>query len=125
MRPGRVKKIDRQNHPLQKSWQATYDTAWVPAGCGMVASGRSENCTYDPARIQVIAVSKDRGATWERPRDEEQVDDDEVRRSHGVGTVYADYAHVPSRASVVGQSRSGVQWDLNPHSPGFGTGWIF
>ena len=31
VRVGRVKKIDRQGHHLQKSWhQAGYDTAWVP-----------------------------------------------------------------------------------------------
>ncbi|KAJ8342455.1 hypothetical protein SKAU_G00323830 [Synaphobranchus kaupii] len=40
---GRVKKIDHQGHPLQKTWQATgYDTAWVPPKCGMVPSGLEE-----------------------------------------------------------------------------------
>ncbi|KAI4899736.1 hypothetical protein NFI96_002198 [Prochilodus magdalenae] len=34
---GRVKKIDYQGHPLQKTWhQAGYDTAWVPPNCGML-----------------------------------------------------------------------------------------
>ncbi len=29
---GRVCKIDRMGHPLQKSWQGSYDSAWVPPG---------------------------------------------------------------------------------------------
>ncbi len=128
VRPGRVKKIDRQNHPLQKTWQAEYDTAWVPSKCGMVPSGLSENCTYDPARLKVVEVSTDGGTTWRRPHaafSDARVDDDELRRRHGVGTVYAAFAHVPTRKAVTGGARfgSGVQWDLNPNSPGFGTGW--
>jgi hypothetical protein len=35
---GKVKKIDSQAHPERKSWQENYDSAWVPAGCGMVKS---------------------------------------------------------------------------------------
>ena len=37
--PGRVKKIDRQDHPKQKSWHKDYSSAWVPPNCGMVPSG--------------------------------------------------------------------------------------
>uniref|UniRef100_A0A3B4E2T8 PARP catalytic domain-containing protein n=1 Tax=Pygocentrus nattereri TaxID=42514 RepID=A0A3B4E2T8_PYGNA len=52
---GRVKKIDYQGHPLQKTWHAHgYDTAWCPPGCGMVPSGLEEDCVWDPNRIQVI-----------------------------------------------------------------------
>ncbi|CAJ1397677.1 unnamed protein product [Effrenium voratum] len=52
---GKVARIDRQGHPLQKTWHdAGFDTAWVPPGCGMVASGLEEDCVYEPARIQVL-----------------------------------------------------------------------
>ncbi|KAM8927671.1 uncharacterized protein RCH25_007921 [Pelodytes ibericus] len=52
---GRVKKIDYQNHPLQKTWhEEGYDTAWVPPNCGMVKSGLEEDCVWDPKRIKVI-----------------------------------------------------------------------
>uniref|UniRef100_A0A0E9XNL1 PARP catalytic domain-containing protein n=2 Tax=Anguilla anguilla TaxID=7936 RepID=A0A0E9XNL1_ANGAN len=56
---GKVKKIDQQGHPLQKTWQTKgYDTAWVPPKCGMVASGLSEDCIRDPSRIKVTKVLK-------------------------------------------------------------------
>mmetsp|Transcript_29075 Transcript_29075/g.60780 ORF Transcript_29075/g.60780 Transcript_29075/m.60780 type:complete len:129 (-) Transcript_29075:83-469(-) len=52
---GRVKRIDRQGHPFQKHWsQNGYDTAWVPRGCGMVRSGREEDCVLDPERLMVL-----------------------------------------------------------------------
>uniref|UniRef100_W5LUC7 PARP catalytic domain-containing protein n=1 Tax=Astyanax mexicanus TaxID=7994 RepID=W5LUC7_ASTMX len=54
---GRVKKIDRQGHPLQKSWHDLgYDTARCPPGCGMVSTGLEEDCVWDPRRIQVVLV---------------------------------------------------------------------
>uniref|UniRef100_A0A8C4RHW3 Uncharacterized LOC114651557 n=1 Tax=Erpetoichthys calabaricus TaxID=27687 RepID=A0A8C4RHW3_ERPCA len=54
---GKVVKIDRQGHPLQKSWHSHgYDTAWVPPNCGMVPSGLEEDCIWDPSRIRVIEV---------------------------------------------------------------------
>jgi len=54
---GRVKKIDRQGHPLQKTWQTNgYNTAWVPPRCGMVPSGLEENCVLDPDRIQILGA---------------------------------------------------------------------
>ncbi|KAJ8275641.1 hypothetical protein COCON_G00073930 [Conger conger] len=54
---GRVKKIDRQGHPLQKTWHdAGYNTAWVPPNCGMVPSGEEEDCVWNPHRIKVIRV---------------------------------------------------------------------
>ncbi|XP_073513245.1 uncharacterized protein [Phyllobates terribilis] len=41
---GKVKKIDRQGHPLPKTWhEEGYDTAWVPED--MVESGLEEDCT--------------------------------------------------------------------------------
>ncbi|CDQ96718.1 unnamed protein product, partial [Oncorhynchus mykiss] len=57
---GRVKVIDRQNHPMQKTWHTVhgFDTAWVPPNVGMVASNQQENCVYDPKRIKVIEVMK-------------------------------------------------------------------
>uniref|UniRef100_A0A8C5MVD7 PARP catalytic domain-containing protein n=1 Tax=Leptobrachium leishanense TaxID=445787 RepID=A0A8C5MVD7_9ANUR len=56
---GKVMKIDDQGHPLQKTWHNHgYDTAWVPPNCGMVPSGREEDCVWDPNRIQVTDVVK-------------------------------------------------------------------
>ncbi|XP_047212404.1 uncharacterized protein LOC124862493 [Girardinichthys multiradiatus] len=52
---GKVKAINYQNHPLQKTWHDKgYDTAWVPPNCGMVKSGLEENCVWDPSRIEII-----------------------------------------------------------------------
>ncbi|KAL0162743.1 hypothetical protein M9458_042139 [Cirrhinus mrigala] len=54
---GRVKKIDYQGHPLQKTWHANgYDTAWCPPNCGMVPSGLEEDCVWDPRRIQILDI---------------------------------------------------------------------
>ncbi|KAG7314517.1 hypothetical protein KOW79_021820 [Hemibagrus wyckioides] len=56
---GKVKKIDKDNHPMQKTWHANgYDTAWVPPKCGMkaVPSGLEEDCVWDPKRIEVIDI---------------------------------------------------------------------
>ncbi|XP_052393944.1 grass carp reovirus (GCRV)-induced gene 2e [Carassius gibelio] len=54
---GRVKKIDKQPHPLQKTWHDHgYDTAWCPPNCGMVKSGLEEDCVWDPRRITIIDV---------------------------------------------------------------------
>jgi len=54
---GKVKKIDRQGHPWQKTWHDDgYDTAWCPPKCGMVQSGLEEDCVWDPQRIQVIEM---------------------------------------------------------------------
>ncbi|XP_044133597.1 uncharacterized protein LOC122926289 [Bufo gargarizans] len=57
VRVGKVKKIDRQDHPLRLTWHDHgYDSAWVPPGCGMVPSGQEEDCVYDPWRIKVTDV---------------------------------------------------------------------
>ncbi|RXN27024.1 Gig2 b [Labeo rohita] len=69
---GRVKKIDCQDHPLQKTWHDHgYDTAWCPPKCGMVPSGLEEDCVWDPKRIAVIGEIRPktqgaRGACHER-----------------------------------------------------------
>ncbi len=57
---GKIKKIDKDNHPQQKSWHSQgYDTAWVPPNCGMkaVPSGLEEDCVYDPQRIEVTDIA--------------------------------------------------------------------
>ncbi|KAI1903776.1 hypothetical protein AGOR_G00030700 [Albula goreensis] len=55
---GRVKKIDRQGHPMQKTWHTKhgYDTAWIPPNCGMLPSDLEEDCVWDPRRITVISA---------------------------------------------------------------------
>lgn len=54
---GKVVRINYQGHPLQKSWHDQgYDTAWVPARCGMVKSGLEEDCVWDPERIKILKV---------------------------------------------------------------------
>lgn len=54
VRVGKVKKIDMQGHPMRKTWhQHGYDSAWVPKRCGMVPSGLTETCVFDPARITI------------------------------------------------------------------------
>lgn len=61
VRPGRVKRIDKDNHPMQLSWHANgYDTAWVPPNCGMqaVPSGLEEDCVFDPKRVEVVGITK-------------------------------------------------------------------
>ncbi|KAM4717039.1 uncharacterized protein FYW61_017256 [Anableps anableps] len=56
---GRVKAINCQNHPMQKTWHDHgYDTAWVPPNCGMVKSGLEEDCVWDPSRITIIRLIK-------------------------------------------------------------------
>ncbi|KAG7321106.1 hypothetical protein KOW79_015521 [Hemibagrus wyckioides] len=58
---GRVKKIDRQGHPMQKTWHDYgYDTAWCPPGCGMVRSGLEEDCVWDPSRIEFLDIIRPR-----------------------------------------------------------------
>ncbi|KAL0993791.1 hypothetical protein UPYG_G00113980 [Umbra pygmaea] len=80
VRVGKVKKIDSDNHPLQKSWhQNGYDSCWVPPNCGMnaIRSGREEDCVWDPARIVVVDVAccLDDKKRWELRK--------QVRKRHG------------------------------------------
>lgn len=61
VRVGRVKRIDKDNHPMQKTWNTQgYDTAWVPPNCGMksVPSGLEEDCVFDPKRVQVVGIAR-------------------------------------------------------------------
>lgn len=60
VRVGKVKKIDCDNNPLQKSWhQHGYDCAWVPphSKISSIKSGREEDCVWDPARVTLIDVA--------------------------------------------------------------------
>ena len=60
VRAGKVKKIDSDNHPMQKTWhQNGYDCAWVPPRSNLTAikSGREEDCVWDPKRITVVGVA--------------------------------------------------------------------
>ncbi|KAJ1189353.1 hypothetical protein NDU88_006101 [Pleurodeles waltl] len=70
---GKVKKIDCDNHPMQKTWHLNgYDTAWVPPNSNIttIRSGREEDCVWDPARITIIDVSHcEDPETRERLRD--------------------------------------------------------
>lgn len=69
VRPGRVKRIDKDNHPMQLSWHANgYDTAWVPPNCGIraVPSGLEEDCVFDPKRVEVIGIAKAPDATIQK-----------------------------------------------------------
>ncbi|XP_061585713.1 uncharacterized protein LOC133450824 [Cololabis saira] len=69
VRVGRVKRIDKADHPLRLSWNTKgYDTAWVPPNCGMVTvrSGREEDCVFDPTRVKVVAIAKAPNTTIEK-----------------------------------------------------------
>ncbi|KAJ1189352.1 hypothetical protein NDU88_006100 [Pleurodeles waltl] len=60
VRVGKVKKIDCNNHQMQKTWhQNGYDTAWVPPNSNIstIKSGREEDCVWDPKRITVLGIS--------------------------------------------------------------------
>ncbi|XP_047446800.1 uncharacterized protein LOC125011626 [Mugil cephalus] len=60
VRVGRVKRIDKDNHPMQYTWNTHgYDTAWVPPNCGMkaVPSGLEEDCVFDPKRVKVVGIA--------------------------------------------------------------------
>uniref|UniRef100_A0A8C9YKA0 Grass carp reovirus (GCRV)-induced gene 2p n=1 Tax=Sander lucioperca TaxID=283035 RepID=A0A8C9YKA0_SANLU len=61
VRVGRVKRIDKDNHPMQFTWSTQgYDTAWVPPNCGLkaVRSGLEEDCVFDPKRIKTRITDK-------------------------------------------------------------------
>ncbi|XP_045890198.1 uncharacterized protein LOC123959908 [Micropterus dolomieu] len=60
VRVGRVKRIDKDNHPLQLTWSAHgYNTAWVPPNCGLAAvpSGLEEDCVFDPKRVKLVGIA--------------------------------------------------------------------
>jgi len=54
VRLGSIARIDSQGHRMQHTWQREFDSAFVPARCGMVLSDREEACVADPSRIDVI-----------------------------------------------------------------------
>ncbi|XP_078106007.1 uncharacterized protein LOC144517761 [Sander vitreus] len=61
VRVGRVKRIDKDNHPMQFTWSTHgYNTAWVPPKCGLkaVPSGLEEDCVFDPKRVKVVGIAK-------------------------------------------------------------------
>lgn len=61
VRVGRVKRIDRDDHPMQYTWSSLgYDTAWVPPKCGMkaVPSGLQEDCVFNPKDVKVVGIAK-------------------------------------------------------------------
>uniref|UniRef100_A0A3B3D6Y2 Grass carp reovirus (GCRV)-induced gene 2p n=1 Tax=Oryzias melastigma TaxID=30732 RepID=A0A3B3D6Y2_ORYME len=61
VRVGRVKRIDKDNHPLQLTWSSNgYDTAWIPPKCGMlcIPSGLEEDCVFDPKRLLILSTFK-------------------------------------------------------------------
>uniref|UniRef100_A0A8C3ARK4 Grass carp reovirus (GCRV)-induced gene 2p n=1 Tax=Cyclopterus lumpus TaxID=8103 RepID=A0A8C3ARK4_CYCLU len=63
VRVGRVKRIDKDNHPMQYTWSTQgYDTAWVPPKCGMTAvpSGLEEDCVFDPKQVKVVVPLRNR-----------------------------------------------------------------
>ncbi|CAB1435363.1 unnamed protein product [Pleuronectes platessa] len=65
-RVGHVKRIDKDNHPLQLTWSSQgYDTAWVPPNCNMksVPSGLEEDCVFDPNRVKVVCIAEAPNAT--------------------------------------------------------------
>ncbi|KAM9360137.1 uncharacterized protein ABDE67_000761 [Symphorus nematophorus] len=69
VRPGRVKRIDKDNHPLQYTWHSQgYDTAWVPPNCGMraVPKGFEEDCVFDPKRVEVVGIASAPNTTIEK-----------------------------------------------------------
>ncbi|XP_068167731.1 uncharacterized protein [Antennarius striatus] len=60
VRPGRVKRIANDND-LQFDWHANrYNTAWVPANCGLSAApaGMEEDCVFNPRRVMVVGIAK-------------------------------------------------------------------
>ncbi|KAI3372463.1 hypothetical protein L3Q82_022952 [Scortum barcoo] len=61
VRVGRVKRIDKDNHPMQYNWSSHgYNTAWVPPKSGLqaVPSGLEEDCVFDPKRVTVVGIAK-------------------------------------------------------------------
>ncbi|XP_064813604.1 rho GTPase-activating protein 30-like [Oncorhynchus masou masou] len=88
---GKVKTIDRQSHPLQKTWHDEgYDSAWVPPNCGMVKSGLEETCVWDPNRITVLDIIKSKteptlqSEDSDEEEEEEEDTEDEEEEEEGV-----------------------------------------
>ena len=74
--PGRICVINRKNHPLQKSWQSNYGSAWVPHNTQGLARLQvfnkteftslksynqhilQENCVKSPDQIEILGVCR-------------------------------------------------------------------
>ena len=59
---GKVIVINHKGHPRQKNWHDSrygevYDTAWIPAGCGVA---REMDCVWDPDRIEILCTIEPR-----------------------------------------------------------------
>ncbi|XP_067106209.1 uncharacterized protein [Osmerus mordax] len=54
---GRVLVIDKPDHPMMKTWQDSYDSAWLKAGV-LHPGSSEEGCIHDPIRIKVVSVKK-------------------------------------------------------------------
>ncbi|XP_062407929.1 uncharacterized protein LOC134099153 [Sardina pilchardus] len=102
---GKVKRVDRQGHPLQKTWHYNgYNTAWCPPKCGMVRSGLEEDCVWDPKRIKVLEVS----AVPEDDFSEDHLPRLESSATPADGGVYTMY-HGTSRAAAAGILKTGFR----------------
>ncbi len=55
---GKTKKITSQNQSNRTTWQQEANSAWVPQGCGMVKSERSENCIRDSKQIRILGICR-------------------------------------------------------------------
>ncbi len=53
---GKTIKVTSQTQEDRTTWHSKGNTAWVPAGCGMVKSDRSENCIKKMKQIKIIGV---------------------------------------------------------------------
>merc|ERR1712038_569201 len=55
--PGRICLINRQGHPLQKTWQSEFGSAWTPPNThGMVRF--QENCLQSNDQIRILGVCR-------------------------------------------------------------------
>lgn len=55
---GRVKCIDRDG-PLRTTWNSHgYNSAWIPPNCGLLGSGREEDCVFNPRRVEIIGIAQ-------------------------------------------------------------------
>ena len=55
---GKTRKITSQGQSDRTTWQSQANSAWVPAGCGMVDSGRSENCVRHTKQIRILGICR-------------------------------------------------------------------
>ena len=54
---GRVKILDKENDPLQMTWQTKdFDSAYVPPKCGMPRSALEDTCLKEPWQVELLGV---------------------------------------------------------------------